>query len=100
MISFSKLLNLNKVEEEEEFILKIRQYGDTNFFEVELPKTEKNVNGLLKVICEEFDLSSVDDILVMKKLPDILIRKDNDVKRLKLNQEIEFYTKENVNILT
>ena len=42
-----------------------------------------------EVIEEEFDLAE-DISLLITKLPNVLIRNDKDVKRLKTGQEIEF----------
>ena len=74
-----------------EFILKIRERGEDSFMECELQ--EKSMESLLNLIKEEFDEGN---IAALWKLPNVLIRNDKDVYRLKNNTEIEFITHNNV----
>ena len=44
--------------------------------------------ALLAACCEELELSS-SDVAKIRKLPNVLIRKDKDVQRMKDGQELE-----------
>ena len=80
-------------------MLKIREHGYGDFFEVELPESKKTMSGLLDIISEEFGIPAT-EIALLRKLPDILVRNDKDVRRLKNNQSLEFFRIQNVNIDT
>ena len=59
---------------------------ETDFVEVEL--SSLTYLSLLAAICEEFELTS-SDVAKIRKLPNVLVRKDKDVQRLKEGQELE-----------
>ena len=73
-----------------ELVLKARiaNTGDSDYIEVELPRTSLTYEALLTTLCRELE---VDKRLVQKvrKLPDTVLRKDKDVKRLCDLQELE-----------
>lgn len=73
-----------------ELVLKVRiaNSDEKDFIEIELPHTHLNFSGLLNLMCAEL---GVDKSLVAKirKLPDTIVRKDKDVRRLKDLQELE-----------
>ncbi|KAL5017973.1 hypothetical protein ScPMuIL_003695 [Solemya velum] len=75
---------------EEELVLKVRiaNAPERDFIEVELPRDNLSLQALVNLMCEEL---SVDKRLVHKirKLPNTIIRKDKDVKRLVNFQELE-----------
>ncbi|CAL1533531.1 unnamed protein product [Lymnaea stagnalis] len=77
-------------EKTNELVLKARiaNCDEKDFIEVELGLSNINFAGLLNLLCAEL---GVDKNLVMKirKLPDTILRKDKDVKRLKDFQELE-----------
>ena len=74
-------------DDEDEFIIKIREKGHNSFFECDLK--EKTVLSVLDIITEEFSVSG-SEVAVLMKLPDVIIRSYKDVRRLKPNAEIEF----------
>lgn len=61
---------------------------EKDFIEIELPHTQQTFAGLFNLMCAEL---GVDKGLVAKirKLPDTIVRKDKDVKRLTDFQELE-----------
>ena len=72
----------------EHLLVKVRiaNSGEEDFIEVE---TDGLIyTGLLKAICGELEVS-VNDIVKIRKLPNVLIRKDKDVARLVQGQELE-----------
>lgn len=90
---FLKMLKGDEDPDVGEFILKIREGGEQSFIECELK--EKTLSSLLNLISEEFCLPE-ENIAVLRKLPNVLIRNDKDVNRLKSNTEIEFITHGNI----
>ena len=74
--------------DEGELVLKVRQCGDEDFIEVELDIEELTFENLLDVCCRELEVSR-DVVVKVRKLPNTLLRKDKDVRRLKQFQEIE-----------
>lgn len=54
--------------------------------EVEVERT--SYTSLLNNVCEELDVS-ISDVVKIRKLPNVLIRKDKDVIRMSEGQEIE-----------
>ena len=79
----------NKKGEDQQIVIRVREKGDAFCIEVELD-AEKCKEKLLDVIKTEFELNS-SQALVVTKLPDIMIRNDKDVKRLKDGDELEFF---------
>ena len=69
-------------------ILRVRKSGnkDSDFVEVELPSL--TYSSLLKSCCEELEVE-LQDVAKIRKLPNIWVRKDKDVQRLKEGQELE-----------
>ena len=74
---------------DDELVLKLRcpSQQETDFIEVEMKKDELTYENLLGIGMREFGLDRVTKI---RKLPDTIVRKDKDVKRLKQFQELEF----------
>ncbi|KAH9490037.1 Ankyrin repeat domain-containing protein 40 [Bulinus truncatus] len=74
----------------EELVLKARiaNSDEKDFIEIELGLSSLNFTSLLNLMCAEL---GVDKKLVAKirKLPDTIIRKDKDIKRLRNYQELE-----------
>ena len=64
--------------------------GESDFVEVEVPAL--TYSALLRACCEELDLSST-EVAKIRKLPNVLIRKDKDVQRMKEGQELEVVLK-------
>ena len=77
-----------KLDEEEELVLKLRcpSLHETDFIEVEMNMNELTYDNLVEIGMREFGLDRVTKI---RKLPDTIVRKDKDVKRLKQFQELE-----------
>lgn len=78
------------VPDENEVVLKVRlaNSDERDFIEVELDRTKLTYEALLSLMCKEL---TVERRLVRKirKLPDTVVRKDKDVKRLCDFQELE-----------
>ena len=62
-----------------------------DFYEVEVPSLTHDT--LLKVCAEELEVE-VSHIAKVRKLPNVLVRRDRDVQRLKEGQEMEIVLKE------
>ena len=75
------------------FLVKIRvcNSGETDFYEIELPSL--TYKCLLKSCAEELEVD-VALIYKIRKLPNILLRRDRDVQRLKEGQELEVVIRE------
>lgn len=73
-----------------ELVLKVRvaHTNDSDFIEVELPRTDLSYSRLLRVSCEELGVD-LKHVLKIRKLPDTVVRKDKDVRRLHDLQELE-----------
>lgn len=73
-----------------EIVLKVRQADqeDDDFVEVELNRKILTYDELLDVCSKEFRINR-SDIKKIRKLPNTLIRRDKDVKRLQPYQELE-----------
>lgn len=69
-------------------LLKLRVQGsrESDFIEIEVPSL--SYQSLLKSCAEELEVE-VSRIAKVRKLPDVLIRNDRDVKRMRGGQEIE-----------
>lgn len=69
-------------------IVKLRVYGseESDFIEVEVKSL--SYQGLLLTCAEELEID-VSRITKIRKLPDIIVRKDRDVKRMSNGQELE-----------
>jgi len=68
--------------------LKVRQAGTTDFFEVDLCEIGETYSSLVKCFADELELDE-EKVCKVRKLPNILIRKDRDVKRIKADTEFE-----------
>ncbi|XP_065643562.1 uncharacterized protein LOC136075146 [Hydra vulgaris] len=79
----------NHKQEESCVILKVRQVEDLYFIEIELSLADLTLEKLTCTIKEEFSVQDNASLLITK-LPNVLIRNDKDVKRLKSGTEIEF----------
>ena len=64
--------------------------SDSDFVEVEVPSL--TYQSLLKAICDELEIA-LSDVAKIRKLPNILVRKDKDVQRLREGQELEVILK-------
>lgn len=74
-------------------IVKVRVFGsgETDFYEVEVPTL--TYESLVKSCAEELEVDTF-QIVKIRKLPNILIRRDRDVLRLQEGQELEVVLKE------
>ena len=66
--------------------LRVCKSSDTDFIEAEVSKL--SYQALLEVCAEELEVD-ISSIIKIRKLPDILIRKDRDVQRMCNGQELE-----------
>lgn len=64
--------------------------GESDFVEVEVPSL--SYTSLLKSCCEELELVP-HEIAKIRKLPNVWVRKDKDVQRMKEGQELEVIVK-------
>ena len=73
-------------------VVKVRlaDSGESDFVEVELEML--SFQALLRACCEELDVSII-EVSKIRKLPNVLIRKDKDVQRLRTGQELEMVLK-------
>ena len=71
-----------------ELVLKVRVFGEEDFFEVELNNKYLTYEELLTVCCKELSINRV-QVNKVRKLPNTIIRRDKDVKRLQPYQELE-----------
>ncbi|XP_022907960.1 ankyrin repeat domain-containing protein 40-like [Onthophagus taurus] len=89
---------LPAAQSDDDLVLKIRVFGssDPDFIEIEVPRWKLTYNGLQKICCEELEIceSQVERI---RKLPNVRLRKDADVKRLMDFQCLEIVLKPPLN---
>ena len=64
--------------------------GESDFVEVEVPSA--TYPALLKACCEELEVQTT-DVVKIRKLPNVWVRKDRDVQRMKEGQELEVVLK-------
>ncbi|XP_066140522.1 ankyrin repeat domain-containing protein 40-like [Euwallacea fornicatus] len=78
----------------DELVLKVKVQGssDPDFIEIEIPRWKLTYDVLLKVCCDELQLSE-SQVERIRKLPNTRLRKDNDVRRLVDFQELEIALK-------
>ncbi len=76
--------------------IRVSGSGESDFYEVEL--ASPTYDTLLKACAEEIEVES-SLIVKIRKLPNILVRKDRDVQRLKEGQELEVVLKDDENPL-
>ena len=69
--------------------VRISEGSDQDFIEVEVPSL--TYQSLLLSVCEELELAP-SKVTKIRKLPNVLVRKDKDVQRLKEGQELEVIT--------
>ena len=85
----SNLLEQKEKPEDEEVVVRVRAKGDSFCIEMELDMTISHIK-FIDLIKSEFNLLDSQE-LVVTKLPDIWVRNDRDVKRLKNGDQLEFY---------
>lgn len=71
--------------------IRVNGSGETDFYEVEVPSL--TYESLLKACADEIEVET-SQVAKIRKLPNILIRRDKDVQRLKEGQELEVVLKE------
>ena len=64
--------------------------GDSDFVEVEVPSM--TYTALLRACCEELQIPT-SNVIKIRKLPNVWVRKDRDVQRMKEGQELEIVLK-------
>ena len=76
-------------------LVKVRVFesGETDFYEVEVPGP--SYDSLLRSCAEELEVD-ISQIMKIRKLPNVLIRRDRDVLRLHEGQELEVVLKESL----
>jgi len=80
----------NSVEGDDELVLKARiaHVSETDFIEVEVPFSQLSYYHLVKTLCHELQIEA-SLVQKVRKLPNTILRKDKDVRRLQQFQEIE-----------
>lgn len=71
-----------------ELVIKARICGENDFFEVELNSKYLTYDELVNVCCKELNINR-SQVNKVRKLPNTIIRRDKDVKRLQPYQELE-----------
>ena len=77
--------------------LRVADSGECDFVEVEVEHL--SFQGLLKACCEELEVQP-SDVLKIRKLPNIWVRKDRDIQRMRDGQELEVVLSSHVQPLT
>ena len=74
--------------------VKIRDSEEFDFIEVDLDTGNTSFESFKEMIHKELGYNKTDaEIVKIRKLPNVLIRNTNDIKRLKESQEIEIIFK-------
>ncbi|XP_047399752.1 putative ANKRD40 C-terminal-like protein [Sciurus carolinensis] len=83
-------------EKSAELVLKVRIQSpkENDFIEIELHKQELSYQNLLKVSCCELGINP-EQVEKIRKLPNTLLRKDKDIRRLQDFEEIELLLMKN-----
>ncbi|XP_040495831.1 putative ANKRD40 C-terminal-like protein [Ursus americanus] len=68
--------------------VRIQSPRENDFIEVELNRGELSYQNLLEVSCSELGIEP-EQVKTIRKLPNTLLRKDKDIRRLRDFQEIE-----------
>ena len=74
--------------DDDTIVIKVRNSGEPFFIEIDLERSDLTLKKLSQIIQKEFELSEGISFVTTKQ-PDVLIRNDKDVKRLKAGDEIE-----------
>ncbi|XP_065764935.1 putative ANKRD40 C-terminal-like protein isoform X1 [Muntiacus reevesi] len=69
-------------------VVRIQSHKENDFIEVELDRQELSYQNLLKVSCCELGINP-EQVEKIRKLPNTLLRKDKDIRRLQDFQEVE-----------
>lgn len=79
-------------------MLKIRVGGscDPDFIEVDIPRWKLTYSDLMKICCEELEITE-SQVERIRKLPNTRIRRDKDVRRLVNFQQLELVLKASFN---
>ena len=89
MVAFDGTVHLSELDEDE-LVVKVREAfsKEQDFIEVEIGRDSLTYKNLLDVCCSEL---KIDPTVVRKvrKLPNTIVRKDKDVRRLVMFQELE-----------
>jgi len=80
--------------EDDELVLRVRypKSNEMDFIEIELDTNELTYDNLVKTCTNEFKIDPALEICKIRKLPNIIVRKDKDMKRLEPFQELEIFT--------
>ncbi|KAL5264625.1 hypothetical protein ACHWQZ_G005640 [Mnemiopsis leidyi] len=68
--------------------IKARLCGQTDFIEIDVADLGETFEEFKFMICHEFDLDK-DDIVCIRKLPDVRITNDRDVRRIRAGRKLE-----------
>lgn len=76
--------------DDEELVLKVRvaNHAEKDFIEIELEKRKLTFENLIATMCKELEVNR-ELAMKVRKIPDTILRKDKDVKRLRDFQELE-----------
>ena len=69
---------------------RLAESGESDFVEVEVEPM--SFQTLLRACCEELEVPMV-EVSKIRKLPNVIVRKDQDVQRMKTGQELEIVLK-------
>ena len=77
-------------------VVKVRVSGSGELDFVEAEVAPPTYSALVSACCEELDLTT-SDVAKVRKLPNVLVRKDRDVQRMRDGQELELVLKDKPN---
>ncbi len=82
----------SEVNSKSHITLKLRVHSDVDFIEFDVDTTTLSFTGFKQLCATELQIDA-ENIEKIRKLPNVLIRNDNDIRRLKTDQEIEICIK-------
>ena len=87
-----KIKNFNETPPVQIIVVRLKAETDEDFVEVDLDKANTTFEQFKEIIFRELDhIDKNFNIYKIRKLPNILIRNTNDIKRLKNEQEVEVF---------
>lgn len=68
--------------------IKVRIFGETDFIEIDLQDIGETFEQFRQKLSEDLDLH-LEEIVCIRKLPNIRIRNNNDIRRIKAGRSFE-----------
>ena len=90
-ISDSNMISNHSQNRSEIVTIRVKANTDEDFIEIDIDKMNLDFETFKNICRKELDhIDLKKSIFKIRKLPNVLIRNTNDIKRLKMDQEIEF----------